>query len=140
MTERQMSDLVHHQNPLTLPPSASVQEACRNMAERRVGAVLVVGPDRALLGIFTGRDAVGRICAEGRDPRRTTLGEVMTPNPITTAPKCTAIDCLRLMRDCGCRHLPIVRGERLVGVVSHGDFRGIEHDRLEQETRLWERL
>jgi CBS domain-containing protein len=140
MTERQMSDLVHHQNPLTLPPSASVQEACRKMAERRVGAVLVVGQDGALLGIFTGRDAVSRICAEGRNPRRTTLGEVMTPNPITTAPKCTAIDCLRLMRDCGCRHLPIVHGERLVGVVSHGDFRGIEHDRLEQETRLWERL
>lgn len=140
MTQRQMSDMVRQQSPLTLPPTAAVQEACRKMAERRVGAVLVT-QGRELVGIFTGRDAVARVLAEGRDARKTTLGQVMTKNPMTVSPGCTAIECLRLMQDCGFRHVPIVTGDgALAGVVSRGDFRGREQDRLDEETGLWERL
>ena len=140
MTQRQMSDMVRHQSPLTLPATATVKEACRKMAERRVGAVLVT-KDRALVGIFTGRDAVARVLAEGRDAKTTTLGEVMTKNPTTAAPGCSAIQCLRLMQDCGFRHVPIVsEAGMLVGVVSRGDFRGHEQDRLDEETGLWERI
>lgn len=141
MTQRHMSDLVRHQSPLTLPPTATVKEACRKMAERRVGAVLVTSKDRELIGIFTGRDAVARVVAEGRDAKTTTVGQVMTKNPTTVAPGCTAIECLRLMQDCGFRHVPIVsRDGGLVGVVSRGDFRGHEQDRLDEETGLWERM
>jgi CBS domain-containing protein len=140
MNQRQMSDLVRHQNPLTLPPTATVQEACRNMAERRVGAVLVTGKGKELLGIFTGRDAIARVGAEGLDPRKTKLGDVMTRNPTTTSPQCTSIECLRLMQDCGFRHVPVVDKAKLVGVVSRGDFRGHEQDRLDEETGLWERV
>jgi CBS domain-containing protein len=140
MTQRQMSDMVRHQSPLTLPPDATVREACRKMAERRVGAVLVT-EDRELVGIFTGRDAVARVLAEGRDAKMTMLSQVMTKNPTTVHPGCTAIECLRLMRDCGFRHVPIVsRDGALVGVVSRGDFHGHEHDRLDEETGLWERI
>lgn len=140
MAQRQMSDMVRHQTPLTLPPSASVKDACRKMAERRVGAVLVA-KDKQLVGIFTGRDAVARVVAEGRDAAKTTLAQVMTKNPTTTMPGSTAIECLRLMQDCGFRHVPIVsRDGALVGVVSRGDFRGHEQDRLDEETGLWQRI
>lgn len=137
---RRMFDIVKDQNPLVLPPSASVQHACRSMRDRRVGAVLVTGPDRRLLGIFTGRDAVARVLAEGKDPAKTTLADVMTRGPHTMTPAKIAIDALRMMEDCGCRHLPIVENEKVVGIVSRGDFRGIELDRLDEETGIWERI
>ena len=65
---RTMSDIVRDQRPLMLPPGATVMQAARHMRERRVGAVLVTEGDRELVGIFTGRDAVSRVVAEGKDP------------------------------------------------------------------------
>ena len=137
---RKMSDLVRNQNPLILPPDASVQQAAQRMRERRVGAVLVTEGGDRLIGIFTGRDAVGRVVAEGLDPATTPLARVMTSNPNTMTPGHTAIEALRLMQDARCRHLPIVHEGRVVGVVSHGDFMGAEVDRLDEETGLWERI
>jgi CBS domain-containing protein len=80
---RKMSDLVRNQQPLTLPPTTSVMEAARHMRDRRVGAVLVVTGDDRLVGIFTGRDAVSRVLAEGKSPAKITLADVMTPEPDT---------------------------------------------------------
>ena len=137
---RKMSELVRHQNPLVLPPTATAKEACRSMRDRRVGAVLVVEADGRLVGVFTGRDAVCRVLAEGKDPAKTHLAEVMTPKPDTIAPRSTAIEALRLMADRGFRHLPVVDGGKVVGIVSKGDFRGLEQDRLDEETGLWERI
>jgi CBS domain-containing protein len=137
---RTMADLVRDQNPVMFPPTASVKEAAQRMRERRVGAVLVAEGDAKLVGIFTGRDAVARMLAEGRDPAQTTLAEVMTANPETMTPRHTAIEALRLMQDLRCRHVPIVHEGRIVGIVSRGDFHGIERDRLDEETGLWERI
>jgi CBS domain-containing protein len=137
---RKMSDLVRDQNPLILPGSASVMEAARHMRDRRVGSVLVTDDAAELIGIFTGRDAVSRVLAEGKDPAETTLVEVMTAGPETMAPNHTTIDALRLMQDARCRHLPIVHEGKIVGIVSRGDFRGAELDRLDEETGLWERI
>lgn len=136
---REMSEIIRHQKPLTLPPMATVQEACRQMHERRIGAVLVTDPGCCLIGIFTGRDAV-RVLAEGKDPAATPLQVVMTCNPATMPPRSTAIDALRLMRDGGFRHVPVVEGGRVAGIVSRGDFRGLEQDRLDEETGIWERM
>ena len=58
---RKMSDIVRNQDPVTLPPNATVRDACQCMSDRRVGAVLVTEGDQRLLGIFTGRDAVHRV-------------------------------------------------------------------------------
>jgi len=137
---RKMSDIVRDQNPLMLRPDATVMQAARHMRDRRVGAVLVTDGDCELVGIFTGRDAVSRVLAEGKDPAATTLAQVMTYNPDTMTPSHTAIEALRLMQDACCRHLPIVHEGRVVGIVSRGDFRGIEQDRLDEETGLWERI
>jgi CBS domain-containing protein len=137
---RKMSEIVRDRKPVTLPPDASVVEACRRMRDRGVGAVLVVDTGQKLLGIFTGRDAVGRVLAEGLDPHGTRLADVMTVTPRTLPPGVTAIDALRLMEDGGFRHVPVVEDDLVVGVVSHGDFRGMEQARLDEETELWERI
>ena len=137
---RHMSDLVRNQDPLMLPPTATVLEATRQMRERNVGAVLVAEGDRRLVGIFTDRDAVNRVLAEGRSAADTVLAEVMTPNPECLTPGHLAIDALRLMQDARCRHLPIVEDGCVIGIVSRGDFRGLEQDRLDEETGLWERI
>jgi CBS domain-containing protein len=134
---RRISLIVKNPDPLVLPPEDTVQHACRCMSERRVGAVLVADAERHLAGIFTGRDAV-RVMAEGRDAAQTRLAEVMTRNPDTIAPERTAIDALRAMSDGGYRHLPVVNEGRVVGIVSRGDFQGLELERLEEETHLWE--
>jgi CBS domain-containing protein len=137
---RKMSDIVRRQDPVTLPPHATVKEACRHMRERRVGAVLVTEGDRRLVGIFTGRDAVHRVLAEGRSAARTRLAEVMTPDPKTMPPHKSAIDALRLMQDARIRHLPVIDEGRVVGIVSRFDFSGLEIDRLDAEIGLFERL
>ena len=140
MTNRHMHEIITRRHPSTLPPEASVQHACQEMRNHRVGAILVTDRHGRLLGIFTGRDAICRMLADGRDPKATRLRDAMTPNPECCAPHVTAIEALRLMRDCGCRHLPVVEGERLLGIVSRGDFKGLEQARLDEETGLWERL
>jgi CBS domain-containing protein len=110
------------------------------MRDRRVGAVLVTEADERLLGIFTGRDAVHRVLAEGKSAARTKLAAVMTRDPDTMPPGKTAIDALRLMEYGRYRHVPIVDGGKVVGIVSRFDFSGIELDRLDEETGLWERI
>jgi CBS domain-containing protein len=138
---RKMADLVRHQDPLMLPPTASVHEACRRMRDRGVGAVLVVAEDdNHLLGIFTGRDAVHRVLAEGKSAAQTKLDEVMTREPTSIPPHMTAIEALRLMEDGRYRHVPVVEDGKVIGVVSRFDFSGTELDRLDEETGLWERI
>ena len=103
--------------------------------------MLVIDRRHRLVGIFTGRDAVTRVLAEGREGAQTRLAEVMTPAPKTLPPGKSAIEALRLMRDSGFRHIPIVdEGGRLVGVVSSGDFRGLEQAQIDEETGLFERI
>jgi CBS domain-containing protein len=137
---RKMSDIVRNQNPLTLPTEATVRDACQSMRESRVGAVLVTEGGSRLVGIFTGRDAVHRVLAEGKSAANTTLAEVMTREPDTMPSGKTAIEALRLMEDGRYRHLPIVDNGKVVGIVSRFDFSGIELDRLDEETGVWERI
>jgi len=135
---RQISEIVRHQNPVTLPPNSNVQKACACMRDSRVGAILITEND-ALVGIFTARDTVGRVVAPGLDPANTPLSEVMTKNPDTMPSGRPVIEALRMMQDGGYRHVPVVEDGKVLGVVSKGDFSGREHDRLEEETILWER-
>jgi len=137
---RKMSDIVKNQVPVTLPPDATVRDACQRMRDRRVGAVLVTEADQRLLGIFTGRDAVHRVLAEGMSAARTKLAAVMTRDPDTMPPGKSAIEALRLMEYGRYRHVPIVNDGKVVGSVSRFDFSGIELDRLDEETGLWERI
>lgn len=140
MSYRHIADIVHDQDPVTLPPTAAVQEACARMRDRRVGAVLVTARGRRLVGIFTGRDACCRVLAEGRDAAATPLKDVMTPDPVTLSPGDSVIDALHLMQRGGFRHVPVIEGGKVAGVVSRGDLKGIEIDRLDEENALWEKI
>lgn len=98
-------------------PSTTVSEAASLMAQRRVGAVLVVDDER-LLGIFSERDAVCRVVARGLEPATTPLAEVMTPSPVTIAPERSFGHALTLMQQHHCRHLPVIDNGRPIGIVS----------------------
>lgn len=139
MQTRSMHEIVRDQKPLTLPPSATVKKACQAMHARRVGAVLVIEHGDRLAGIFTGRDAV-RLLAEGLDAAHTKLAAVMTRNPVTIAPDQNALEALRLLGDCGFRHLPVVKDGHVVGIVSRYDFRAMEQARMDEETGYFEIL
>ena len=141
MLNRPLTELLRGQRaPLTLPPGTTVREACHRMSERSADAALVAAGSGPLLGIFTGHDAVRRVLAESRDADRTTLAEVMTPNPATVRPYAQAMEALRLMRDGGFDHVPVVQDGRAVGLVTHSHFLGREQTRLEEETRTFETL
>ena len=75
---RRLSDIVYNQKPLTLGPTTTVKDACKKMHEHRAGSVLVTDDKGALLGIFTGRDAVARVLAAGKDATKTKLADVMS--------------------------------------------------------------
>jgi CBS domain-containing protein len=137
---RLVHDIVRDQEPLVLPPTATVREACCRMQERKVGAVVVAETDGLPLGIFTGRDAVSRVIAQGQDAATATLARVMTAKPVSMPPQATTIEALRLMRDGGFRHLVVVEDGRVVGVVSRRDFLGDEQQRLDEEAVGLERV
>jgi CBS domain-containing protein len=101
------------------------------MAEHRIGALLVVEDDE-LVGIFSERDVLRRVVAEGRDPEATTVGEVCSRDVETVSETADPATCARLIRDRGFRHLPVVdeRGKP-VGVLSARDFLQHIADELE---------
>ena len=137
---RKLQDIAWEQQPVMLPPEATVMEACRAMRDRRVGSVVVADADARLKGIFTGRDAVCRVLAVGKDATTTVLRDVMTADPSTLSPDRSAVEALRLMWDGGFRHLPVVKAGRVVGVISRGDFKGYEHHQHDEERDLWEHM
>ena len=122
---RSIRDVIKRLEVVRIAAHASVREACKLMAEQRVGAVLVMDGE-GLEGIFTERDALNHVLAEGLDADATLVAEVMTANPVTLAPGAAAIDALRLMSDVGFRHIPIVEEGRVFGVISIRDFLGAE--------------
>ena len=136
---RKMAEIIRNQQPACLPPAASLRQACEVMHQRRIGAILVTDETGRLVGILTGRDVVGCVSA-GMDRAATILDSVMTRDPATMPPRSTAVEALRLMQDGGFRHVPVVDQGKPVGIVSRGDFRGLETDRLDVETGLWERI
>lgn len=138
MRDRLIAEIIQGQNPLTLPPDATLAAACHAMHQRRVGAVMVVQGADLIQGIFTGRDAV-RCLAEGRDPK-TRVSEVMTRQPETVTPEHHASDALRLLNDGGFRHLPVCENGRVRGILSRYDFRAAEHARQATENDFFENL
>lgn len=137
MTIRTLAYIVKDQHPVVLPTTRNLQEACRLMWERCVGSVLVADEHGRLLGIFTGRDAV-RALAKGANAAETRLGDAMTKDPVTISPDRRAIDALRIMSDGGFRHVPVIDGGQIWGIVSRGDFKSSELGQMEAEEHLWE--
>ena len=102
---------------LIAPPETTVSKAAELMADKNVGAVMVVEHER-LVGIFTERDAVFRVVARGRDARTTRLGDVMTTAPQTVDPDKSFGYALLMMHENGFRHVPVIENGKPVGIVS----------------------
>jgi CBS domain-containing protein len=112
----------------------TVREASRYMTERRVGAVAVLEGSR-LVGILSERDVMGRVVAPGLDPDQTRVADVMTRDLVVGEMADSHDDGLRKMKQAGCRHLPVVDGDRLVGMVSQRDLLQIDLSEKDEEIR-----
>lgn len=106
---------------LSVDEGDSVFEAISLMAEVNVGAVLVTKRDN-ISGIFTERDYLQKIALNSKSSRDTSVSEVMSSPVITATPGETVQECMETMTTCRCRHLPVVEGEKLLGIVSIGDL------------------
>jgi len=121
--DRPIRVIIEDQKPVTASAEITVAAAARLMKEERIGALLVIHEGR-LAGIFTERDALFRVIAEGRDPARTRVAEVMTANPRTIAPDRPFGHALHLMYEGEFRHVPVVENGRPLGMVSARDALG----------------
>jgi CBS domain-containing protein len=114
-------DLVKDRRVYSIEADKTVLEAARFMMEHSIGALPVLR-NGELVGIFSERDVMNRVVAAGRTPGTTVISEVMTPNPRGVDAEESVDECLFLMKEFGFRHLPIVRGKELKGLVSLRDL------------------
>jgi CBS domain-containing protein len=110
-----------------VPSTATVRDVARTMSERNIGAIAVVDAGK-LTGIFSERDIVSRIVAEGRNPDETRVETVMTKDLFVAAPSDDINEALQKMHECNCRHLPVVHRGNLVGMISIRDLLKVDDD------------
>ncbi|MGA8762507.1 MAG: CBS domain-containing protein [Candidatus Sulfotelmatobacter sp.] len=116
-----LRDLVKDRKLYSIDADRTVLEAARFMMEHNIGALPVLR-NGELAGIFSERDIMNRVVAVGRTPGTTAVSEVMTANPRSVPADETVEECLFIMREFGFRHLPIVEGKELKGLVSLRDI------------------
>ena len=104
-----------------LEPSATVVAAVERMCAERIGALLVCEGGEPV-GVFSERDLMTRVILAQRDPRQTTLAQVMTRDVVCVDPDTSFSEAMAIMSERRCRHLPVVRESRLVGIISIGDL------------------
>jgi CBS domain-containing protein len=143
MTTRPVREIITRDRPLVGRAGDTVRTAAKKMAEHDCGSILVCDGEQ-LRGIFTERDLLVRVVAAGRDAARTKLAEVMTREPDTIEGSEPVIEAVRRMDECCYRHLPVLEGEQILGVIT---LRDVPLDvmvrlqpELEQRHMLAERL
>jgi CBS domain-containing protein len=129
-----LRDLVKDRRIYSIEATRTVLEAARYMMEHNVGAVPVLR-NGELIGILSERDIMNRVVAVGRTPGTTAISEVMTANPRAVPADETIEECLFIMREFGFRHLPIVDGKDLKGLVSLRDVLMHHAAELERQAR-----
>ena len=129
-----LRDLIKDRKVYSINAGNTVLEAARFMMEHNVGALPVLR-NGELAGIFSERDIMNRVVAAGRTPGTTEVSEVMTANPRAVAAEESIEECLFIMREFGFRHLPIVEGKELKGLVSLRDLLMRQAADMERQTR-----
>ena len=128
-------ELIKSQETYQAEMGQTVLETVRAMVERNIGAVPVLHNGK-LVGIFSERDLMKRVVAEGCDPRSTCLAEVMTDDPLTVSTNEELESCMALMRRHGFRHLPVCHEGQLVGIISLRDILLHDLDEKDDEVRM----
>jgi len=105
----------------SISPEATVFEAIQLMAERNVGALLVMSGEN-LVGVISERDYTRKVALKGKSSRETKVREIISSPLVAATPDHSVEECMRLMTGNRVRHLPVLEGEKLVGVVSIGDL------------------
>ena len=129
-----LRELIKDRRVYSVDANRTVLEAARYMMENSVGAVPVMR-DGSLTGILSERDIMNRVVAVGRTPGTTAVSEVMTANPRAVGADESIEECLFIMREFGFRHLPIVDGKELKGLVSLRDVLMHQAAEIERQTR-----
>jgi CBS domain-containing protein len=105
----------------SVSPDESVFQAISLMADKGIGALVVIAAER-LVGIISERDYARKVVLHGKSSRDTPVRDIMTSPVVSVSPDQTVDDCMRLVTTKRIRHLPVVQGEKVVGVVSIGDL------------------
>jgi CBS domain-containing protein len=105
----------------SIAPEAPVLEAIKHMAEHRIGALLVMRGER-LVGVVSERDYARKVILQGRSSAQTAVADIMRSEPLTVGPDTDVLECMRLCTDSRVRHLPVVQGGMVIGVISTGDL------------------
>ncbi|CAN5743297.1 MAG: CBS domain-containing protein [Pyrinomonadaceae bacterium] len=129
-------DVIRNREPYSMNPAASVRDAAEFMAARNVGAVCVVDDGGKLLGVFSERDVVKRVVLQKRDPTSITVGDVTSELRAVIRCDETPHQALERMELIGTRHLPVVDGERWVGMLSMRDLMRVELSEQGDEIKL----
>lgn len=110
-----------HQSVHTIAPTASVFDAVKLMAEKDIGALLVMQGDK-VAGIVTERDYARKVALRSRSSKETSVYEIMTSEVMFVRPSQTSEECMALMTENRLRHLPVIEGSKLLGLISIGDL------------------
>jgi len=106
---------------VSIGPDATVLEALVKMSEINIGAILIKNAEGKIAGIFSERDFARKIIVKGRSCEVTKVKEIMTSEPLCIEPSTSLQDCMKVMTARKFRHLPVKKGDHLVGVISIGD-------------------
>jgi len=118
---------------ISVKPENTITEVVKVLAEKRIGAVLVIDSAEKLVGILSERDIVRTLAKHAAGTFDMTASQLMTPNPTTTSPHNTVAEAMEIMSDGRFRHLPVVDNGKLVGLVSIGDVVKARIDQQEHE-------
>jgi CBS domain-containing protein len=121
-----IKDVIRDREPYSLEASTSVQDAAEFMAARRIGAVCVLDDQGRLLGVFSERDLLNRVVVPKRDPMTLDIGTVTSKTRAVINCDETPHQALERMEQIGSRHLPVVDGDRWVGMLSMRDLLRVE--------------
>jgi CBS domain-containing protein len=119
---------------ISIEPTATLEAAAKKLAEHRIGALLVLGPDRRVTGILSERDIVRVLAEQGAAALAQPLSQVMTRKVVTCSPSDTVGVLMERMTTGKFRHLPVIEDERVIGVVSIGDVVKHRLQEIEQES------